>query len=312
MDALWTELFWIGLLTAAVRLATPILLASLGEIIAERAGVLNVGLEGMMLVGAFAGFVAAQGSGSPWAGIVAGLFGGCLLGLLFAFFTVALAVDQIVCGITINLLALGLTGYLHRVIYGLTSAMPKAPSIAQWNIPGLSELPFVGPVLFQQNGLVYLAIVLVLVCWFALFRTTFGLKLRAVGEYPNAADSVGINVFHIRYAAMAACGGLAGLGGAFLSIGQLNMFVEGMTGGRGFIALAVVIFARWNPIGALLAAVLFGAAEALQFRLQVLTVEIPFQFLAMLPYLLTIAVLVTMRRSVQPAALARPFIKEMR
>ncbi|MGN6459566.1 MAG: ABC transporter permease [Pseudolabrys sp.] len=312
MDAVWSDLFWIGLLTAAVRLATPILLAALGEIIAERAGVLNVGLEGMMLVGAFAGFVIAQGTGNPWIGIAAGLFAGCLLGLLFAFFTVTLVVDQIVCGITINLLALGLTGYLNRVVYGLTSTMPKAPSIAQWNIPGLSELPFVGPVLFQQNALVYIALVLAFVCWFVLFRTTWGLKLRSVGEYPNAADSVGINVFRIRYAAMIACGGLAGLGGVFLSIGQLNMFVESMTGGRGFIALAVVIFARWNPFGAILAAILFGIAEALQFRLQVLDVEIPFQFLAMLPYLLTIAVLVTMRRSVQPAALARPFIKEMR
>lgn len=311
MDILLSEVFWIGLLAAAIRLATPILLASLGELVAERAGILNIGLEGMMLVGALGGFLGSYGTGSPWLGVAAGMAAGAALAWLFAYLTITLAADQIVCGITVNLLAIGITGFGHRVIFGMTTVIPSAPPLVDWHIPGLAAIPVLGPILFQQNPLVYLGLVLVFACWFMLFRTTWGLKIRAVGEYPRAADSLGVNVRRVRYAAVLACGALAGIGGAFLSLGQLSMFVEEMTAGRGFIALAVVIFARWHPVGALGASVLFGAAEALQFRLQAQGVDIPFQFLAMLPYVLTVVALVSIvGRAVQPAALTRPYFTE--
>jgi simple sugar transport system permease protein len=311
MDFLLSDVFWIGLMAAAVRLATPILLASLGELLAERAGILNIGIEGMMLVGGLGGFLGSYGSGSPWIGVLAGMAAGIALAILFAYLTITLAANQIVCGIMVNLLAIGVTGFGHRVIFGMTTVIPSAPSLVDWHIPGFAEIPVLGPILFQQNPLVYVGFALVFACWFMLFRTTWGLKIRAVGEYPIAADSLGVNVHIVRYAAVLACGGLAGIGGAFLSLGQLNMFVEEMTAGRGFIALAVVIFARWHPVGALGASLLFGAAEALQFRLQAIGVDIPFQFLAILPYVLTVVALVSIvGRSVQPVALTRPYIKE--
>ena len=311
MDVMLSDVFWVGLIAAAIRLATPILLASLGEILAERAGILNIGIEGMLLIGAFGGFLASHGTGSPWIGVLGGMIAGMALALLFAYLTITLAADQIVCGIMANLLAFGVTGFGHRVIFGMTTVIPSAPPLADWHIPGLAAIPVLGPILFQQNPLVYLGLVLVVACWFMLFRTSWGLKLRAVGEHPLAADSVGVSVRQVRYAAVLACGGLAGIGGAFLSLSQLSMFVEEMSAGRGFIALAVVIFARWHPVGALGASILFGAAEALQFRLQAQAADIPFQFLAILPYVLTVIALVSIvGRSVQPAALTRPYHKE--
>ena len=312
MDFLLSDVFWIGLMAAAVRLATPILLASLGEMLAERAGVLNIGVEGMMLIGALGGFLGSQGTGIPWVGVLGGMLAGVLLALLFAYLTITLAADQIVSGIMVNLLAIGVTGFGHRVIYGMTTVIPSAPSLIDWHIPLLADIPVLGPVLFQQNPLVYIGLILVAACWFMLFRTTWGLKIRAVGEHPLAADSLGVSVHRVRYAAVLACGALAGIGGAFLSLGQLNMFVEEMSAGRGFIALAVVIFARWHPVGVLGVSLLFGVAEALQFRLQAQAAEeIPFQFLAILPYVLTVVALVSIvRRSVQPAALTHPYIKE--
>jgi simple sugar transport system permease protein len=311
VDILVSDLFWIGLLAAAVRLATPILLAALGELIAERAGILNIGLEGMMLFGALGGFLGSQITGSPWTGVLAGIAAGCILALLFAYLTVTLSADQIICGIMVNLLALGVTGFLHRAIFGITKVIPSATPLSDWHIPILSDVPILGPILFQQNPLVYLALALVLICWFLFARTTWGLKIRSVGEFPQGADSVGVSVAKVRYAAVLACGALAGLGGAFLSLGQLNMFVEHMTAGRGFIALAVVIFGRWNPLGVLAASLLFGGAEALQFRLQALGFEMPFQFLAILPYALTVIALVSIAgRAVQPAALGLPYRRE--
>lgn len=308
MNVLLNDVFWIGLLAAAVRLATPILLAALGELFAERAGVLNIGLEGMMLCGALGGFLGSQATGNPWIGVLTGVFAGCLLALLFAYLTITLSADQVICGIMVNLLALGATGFLHRSIYGITTIIPSATPLKDWHIPYLSEIPFLGPILFQQNPMVYISIALVFVCWFILARTTWGLKIRAVGEYPQSADSVGVSVAKVRYAAVLGCGALAGMGGAFLSLGQLNMFVEHMTAGRGFIALAVVIFGRWHPLGALGASLLFGAAEALQIRIQALGIDIPFQFLAILPYALTVVALVSIAgRSVQPAALGLPY-----
>jgi simple sugar transport system permease protein len=311
VDTLISEVFWVGLLAATVRLSTPILLASLGEILAERAGVLNIGIEGMMLVGALGGFLGSRGTANSLIGVAAGVLAGMVLAWLFAYLTVTLAVDQVVCGITVNLLALGVTSFVHRVIYGIRTLIPSATPLPEWHIPGLAQAPLLGPILFRHNLLVYGAIVLVAATWFLLYRTTWGLQVRAVGEYPRAADSVGVDVFRVRHLSLLACGGLAGMGGAFLSLGHLNMFVDHMTAGRGFIALAVVIFGKWHPVGALGASLLFGAAEALQLRLQALGFQIPFQFLVMLPYVLTVVALAgVVGRSIQPAALTLPYLKE--
>ena len=313
MDTLLSGIFWIGLLAAMVRLATPILFASLGEILAERSGVLNIGIEGMMLVGALGGFLGSRATGSWLFGILVGILAGMVLAWLFAYLTVTLGVDQVVCGITVNLLALGVTSFIHRVIYGIRTMIPSATPLPEWPIPILKDIPILGPILFQQNFLVYLSLFLVGVCWFLLYRTTWGMNLQSVGEYPEAADSLGINVLRVRYLALLACGALAGMGGTVLSLGQLNMFVDNMTAGRGFIALAVVIFGKWHPVGALGASLLFGATEALQLRLQALGFQIPFQFLVMLPYLLTVIALAgVVGRSIPPGALTKPFVKEFR
>ena len=300
MDFLLSDVFWIGLMAAAVRLATPILLASLGEMLAERAGVLNIGVEGMMLIGALGGFLGSQGTGSPWVGVLSGMIAGLLLALLFAYLTITLAADQIVAGIMVNLLAIGVTGSATGDLRNDHGHSERA-AVGRLAYPVAGGHPVLGPVLFQQNPLVYLGFLLVAACWFMLFRHHLGLKIRAVGEHPLAAASLGVSVHRVRYAAVLACGGMAGIGGSFLSLGQLNMFVEEMSAGRGFIALAVVIFARWHPVGVLGVSILFGAAEALQFRLQAQAAEeIPFQFLAILPYLLTVIALVSIvRRSVQ-------------
>ena len=313
MDTLLSGIFWVGLLAATVRLSTPILFASLGEVLAERAGVLNIGLEGMMLMGALGGFLGSRATGNPWVGVLAGMVAGATLAWAFAYLTVTLAVDQVVCGITVNLLALGLTSFAFRVIYGVRSLIPSATPLTEWPVPGLAAVPALGPILFRQNPLVYLGLLSVAACWFLLYRTTWGLKIRAVGEYPRGADSVGVDVFRVRHLALLGCGALAGVGGAFLSLGHLNIFVEHMTSGRGFIALAVVIFGKWHPVGALGASLLFGAAEALQLRLQALGFQIPFQFLVMLPYVLTVVALAgVVGRTVQPAALTLPYLKDSR
>lgn len=308
ISELLTSAFLIGFLSSAVRMATSILYAALGEMFSERAGVLNIGLEGVMLGGAFAAFMGASLSGSPWLGALAGLLIGLLLGLIHAFTSITLKVDQIVIGMAINIIVLGVTSYMNRVLYGLSFAPPQVKAFEVVPVPGLSQLPLVGPILFQQTLLVYLALLLVPLSWFIMFRTTWGLKVRAVGEHPRAADSLGVNVGRVRYAAVLTNGALAGLGGAFLCLGQLNLFVDGLTAGRGFIALAAVIFGKWNPFGALAAALLFGAADALQFRLQTLGTDIPYRLLLMLPYVLTIVALVgVVGRVGAPAGLGTPY-----
>jgi len=278
-------------LAAGIALATPILLAALGELLVERTGVLNIGLEGFMLFGAFAAAAATTETGSPGLGAVAGAAAGIAIALVFAVVVVGFAADQIVVGAAVNLLALGTTGALYRGMYGQTGAALVLPTLTALRIPGLAELPIVGTALFSQNLLVYLALAGTGAVAFLLFRTGLGLRLRALGDHPLAAASLGIAVRGHRMATIAVAGALAGLGGATLVLATSNTFVEGVTAGRGFIALAVVVFARWNPVAALAGALLFGFASALQFQLQAADLGVPYQLFLTLPYLATLAVL---------------------
>lgn len=310
--------FWLavaGLLGAGVRMATPLLFAGLGEVLTERAGVLNVGLEGVMLVGAFGGAVGAFLGGSPWVGLCAGMAAGSLLAALFALWTVYRRADQVVVGTAINLLALGLTGvFWHAVphLSGVSQGAFRAPAFAGVAVPGLSSLPVIGPAFFSRdsgiNILVYVALALVPLTAFVLYRTRLGLQLRAAGEHPQAAEAAGADVLRLRFATVVVAGALAGAGGVFLAIGHLNTFVEGMVAGRGFIALAVVIFGRWSPWGVLGASLLFGLAQGAEFALGARGTGLPPEALRALPYLATLVALVLrFGRTAAPAALAQPF-----
>lgn len=309
-DILLNQAFLLGLFAAGIRVAAPLLLASLGELVSEKAGVLNIGLDGMMLTGSLAGFLGAYYFGNSWVGMIIGMLAGGLISLIHSYLSITLNTDQVVNGIALNVFSWGLTSLVFRVIFGISAIPPKIQPLGTLEIPLLSELPFLGEVLFKQSPLVYLALLLVIACWLVLFRTDFGLSLRAVGENPAAADTAGINVKRIRYLAVTTAGLLAGLGGAFLSVAQLGAFSDNMTAGRGFIALAVVIFGRWTPHGALLASLLFGFAYALQLSLQALGFDVPYQFLLMLPYVLTMLALagVAGRRGA-PLALGVPYRK---
>ncbi len=301
-----------GLFVAAVRITLPLLLVVIGEIVAERAGVLNIGLEGMILVGAFAAFGVAWGTDSPVAGVAAAAGAGAAFALLFAWLVLRVRLDPIVTGVATNVLALGLTGVLFRSITADVAGTPFAPTLPALPIPGLAELPGVGRALFSLNALGYAAIVLTALVGFFLSRTSPGLLVRSAGENPEAVDAAGIDVVRIRLLATLFGGVLAGLAGAYLSIGYSNTFVENMSAGRGFVALAIVVFARWRPLWSVAGALLFGLAMSLQVRLQgrpVVGVEIPYQFFQMLPYLLTLLVLATtnVRGAGAPRALARPY-----
>ena len=305
---LFTVTFLIALLTAGLRLGTPILLAALGEVFAERSGVLNIGVEGMMLIGALAGVLGSKFTGSPWAGLLLGMIAGILMSLIHAYVTITLRADQIVSGVAINILALGLSTFIFRGVFGITILPVTVKSFKPIKVPGLSEIPILGPVVFQQSALVYIALILVPLTWFILMKTPVGLKIRTVGEHPKAADTVGNSVTRIRYLCTAIGGLLAGVGGCFLSIGQLNFFADNMTAGRGFIALAAVIFGRWNPFGVLGASIIFGTADAIALRLQARGFDVPYEFLFMLPYVLTIIALAGLvGKTEYPKALGLPY-----
>lgn len=310
MDDMISLTFLATLVGAAWRLATPLIFASIGEVFSERAGVLNIGLEGTMLVGAFSGFAAAAATGNIPLGLLAGIAGGMLFGLVFAFFTITIKADQIVVGAALNLLGMGLTAFLFRTYYVSTG---KGIEIAQpVHIPWLSDLPFLGEAFFRQNLIVYSTVLVAIFATLVLYRTSFGLTLRAVGEHPKAVDVAGRSVVGYRYGAVLVGTGLAGLGGAFLTLGHSNQFVEGITSGRGFIALAVVVFARWSPIGAFFVSLLFGLFYALQLMLQAqASVVVPYQVLQALPYIMTIVTLVAFRgKGAAPSKLGQPY--EMR
>lgn len=285
----WPEIL-AGFLAAAVGVGTPLLLAATGEMITERSGVINLGVEGAMLSGALA---AAMGSaaGGPWLGVLTGILGGLLISALFAAISIGLRADQIITGAAITLLATGLTGIIFRRAFGDEGPGIGIPTFERWDLAGLADLPVVGQALFGQTMLTYLAVGLVGVSWWVLFRTWWGLSLRACGEGADAARAAGVPVRWTRTAATMIGGALAGLGGATLVLAQVGTFAEEMTAGRGFIAIAIVVLGRWHPLGVLAAAMFFGAATALQFLFQAAGTEVPYQWFLMLPYLLALGAL---------------------
>ncbi|MBI3783464.1 MAG: ABC transporter permease [Deltaproteobacteria bacterium] len=295
-----------SLLQTTITMAVPLLLAGLGELVVERAGVVNIGLEGMLLSGAFAAMIATFFTHIPLLGLVCGCAAGALLAGLFACVVVGLGGNQVVVGTALNLLAIGATGVAYRAIFGVTGAALTVDGFALWPVPLLSQLPVVGA-LFDQPLLGYAAFALVPLISFGLFRTLAGVKLRMVGENPRAAAAQGVAVRFTQTAALLACGMLAGAAGSYLAVAYAKTFVEGMSAGRGFIALAIVIFGRWSPWGVLATSLLFGMATALQFHVQALGLAIPYQFLLMLPYVLTLIVLAGYAGTTRaPAALGTP------
>lgn len=303
-----------GVLATTLRLATPIAFAALGGVITERSGVTNIALEGCMLVGAFFGIVAADKSGSLPIAIAVGVLAGAALAAVHALASITFRADQIVSGMALNILALGLTSYLNYQLYGTTGTPADLPTVPSLVLPGISGVPFLGEVIGRQNALVWVVIVFVVVLQLFLFRTVPGLRLRAVGEHPRAADTVGIDVRRTRYWAVLASGALAALGGVYLSMAISGSFTDNMTNGRVFIGLAAMIFGRWTPIGALIAALLFGYGDALSVSLQGASIgdlRFPVQLLSTIPYLLTIlAVAGFVGRSRPPAADGIPYESE--
>jgi simple sugar transport system permease protein len=306
--AFLTDPAFAGLLAASMRLAIPIMLAALGGLFAERSGVLNIGLEGAMLTGAFVGFVATYITGSLTVGVFFSVLAGIVFGLILGVYTITLGASQVVVGIAMNLLATGVTAFFYRLIFGRGTQSPRIDTFLPLDLGPLADFPLIGALFFRQDVLAYIALALVTVVWVVISRTRLGLNIRAVGEHPEAAETLGVDVFHVRYLAVAVSGGLAGLGGGFLSLSATGIFIDNMTAGRGYIALAILILGRRHPLGVLLAALLFGAADALQLRAQLLPTGVPFQFLLMLPYVLTIIVLAaSVGRASAPAALGVPF-----
>lgn len=289
-----------ALLEATVRTATPLVLAALGETVVERAGVINIGLEGIILAGAFGALVGASAGAAG--GVAAGIAAGVVTAAVFATFAVGVRADQIIAGTAVTLLALGVTGTLYRSIYGPSGAALSIPTIAPYPIPGLSALPFVGRALFAQPLFTYLAYALVPGIWWVMYRTHAGLALRAVGEAPEASRAAGVRVNGARVAAILFGGAMGGLAGASLVLAQSGTFAEGMSAGRGFIAIAIVVLGRWHPVGVGIAALLFGAASALQFFFQAMGWSVPYQLFLLLPYALTLALLGLRRGHAAPPA----------
>ena len=295
------ERFIALLLVAAVTIAGPLLIAALGELISETAGVINIELEAMMLTGAFTGVAGALLSQNIVVAFVAALGGGVLVGLLHGIASFWFRANQVVSGIILNILALGATTFLLVSVLGadVTQTVVRLERVA---IPLLVDIPLIGQALFNQNLLVYAAFVGVPIVWFMLDRTPFGLALRAAGEKPEAAESLGINVLRTRWVALLVCGALAGVAGGLLTLGGLGFFTPNVTAGRGFIALAAVVFGRWRPWGVLAAVLLFGVADAFQIRAQALGIPVPYQLLVALPYLVTIIALAGLVTKMRPPA----------
>jgi simple sugar transport system permease protein len=304
--------FILAALRAAIPAGTPLLYGTLGEVYAERSGVLNLGVEGMMIMGAVSGFAVAQTTGNVWLGVLAAAGVGGLMALIHAFASVSLRVNQVVSGLALTMLGLGVSGMLGKRFVG----QPLSVRLQPVHIPVLSDLPIVGELLFRFDVLVYISVLLVPILWFVLYKTRLGVTLRSVGENPSAADALGVNVTFVRYSAVAFGGMMAGVGGAYLSISYAPAWIEGMTAGAGWIVIALTIFAIWDPRRALLGAYLFGGVRVLQFRLQPLGIS-P-NLLNMLPYLLTILVLLLIsgqaakRRIGAPAALMTAYSREER
>jgi len=305
MSEIITSAVLIGILTSAIRLATPYLYAAIGEAISEISGVVNLGVDGIMLLSAYGAFFVALNTGNLWLGLLTGALVGVAMGLLMAFISVTLKAEQGISGIGLYMFGLGLSSLLFKTTIGTVKTVVGFQPV---RIPLLSDLPSLGEVLFDQSLPVYAAFLLVPLAWFILEKTTWGLRLKAVGQTPAAADSLGVSVDRVRYLAVCVGSMLAGLAGASLSLALVNLFQENLTAGQGFIAVALVYFGGWRPLGILLGALLFSTVNAFQLWMQVLGVAIPSDVAVMLPYLLTIVVLAfTVSRVRGPAALNKPF-----
>lgn len=299
-----------GMLQAMMVRAVPIALGGLAGTLCERSGVINIAIEGMLLAGAFTGALAGSILGGI-GGLLAAVAIGGLFGFILALLVVTYRMDQIIAGVVINLFVLGLTSYVSSQVFAEYRWLNNAPVFRAIKIPLLGDIPVIGPMLFNQNIFVYGALVMVAVATYYLFYTRLGLRTRAVGEHPRAADTLGVNVYRIRYLNVTLGGMVAGFGGAWFTLGSVGRFDENMTGGRGFIGLAAMIFGRWHPVGALAAALVFGFADALQQKLALLQTPIPSEFLAMAPYIATIIVVAGLvGRAKPPAADGKPYVKE--
>ncbi|RLG58445.1 ABC transporter permease [Candidatus Geothermarchaeota archaeon] len=312
IETLLTTSFWITVLAMTLRMATPLIFGSIGEALAERSGILNLGIEGMMLMGASIGFLMAYKTGNLWLAVLAAGLIGALMGLLMAFLSETIGAPQHVTGIGITILGSGLSFYLYRINVPTPGGVPPTISpFKEIKIPFLSDVPFIGQVLFSQHLLVYLALILIPISAFILYKTHIGLMIRAVGENPRAADVTGINVALIRYICTCSAGFLAGIAGSWLSLAQSNMFLPGMTMGRGWVCIALVVFGHWDPIRILGAALLFGFIDAFQLSLQAAGFKIPYHLLLATPYVMTIIVLALVARKAEyPAAMLKPYRRE--
>ena len=308
--------FLAGLIGAMLRVATPLVFASIGEVYTERSGVLNLGIEGIMFLGAFVGFAVAFKAeeaglaGYLWWGLAGAIISGVLMGMLMGLFSVTLGVNQHVSGLGITLLCIGLSLFGFRLVFGESSVLPSIDPFSQ--VTAFGDIPLLGAIL-KQYPLTYIAfLILVPLAWWGLYRTTFGLELRSVGENPEAADASGINVFRKRYQALALGGALMAIGGAFLSLAQLGAFSPGIIAGRGWVCIALVIFAKWDPVRAMWGALLFGGVVALQLRLQTMGFEkLPFEVFLAMPYIVTIIALAIAGRNVAyPGAYLKPYRRE--
>jgi ABC-type uncharacterized transport system permease subunit len=314
MDEIFRQVFQVGFFAAMIRIATPLVFGTLGELLAERSGVLNLGIEGIMMLSAMTGFSATYFTGSLWLGIAAAMATGIVAGLFMGVMTVSLGLSQHVSGIGLTLLCSGLSFFFYRLIFGQPSMLPTITPFATVPVPLLSAIPVIGPVFFDQFALVYMAMVLVPLSAIVLYRTPWGLNLRTVGENPHAAYSAGVSVARVRFQALAAAGALMGLAGAFLSMAQYNAYTFGVISGRGWVCIALVVFGQWSPYKSAAGALLFAFIDALQLRLQASSaIHLPYQVFLMLPFLLTIVGMALVSRNARaPAALLKPFRKEER
>ena len=305
--------FIFQLLLSTIRMATPILIVALAELYSERAGLVNIGLDGIMSFGALIGFVVGIHTQNPWMGVLAGAIGGILVNMIYAFCTVTLCAEQIVYGMAINIFAPALASFIYKMSFADTSVLFQCVTLNTMPIPVLCDIPLLGELFFNHTPLVYFVYLMTPFTAVFLNKTKAGLNFKAVGEFPKAAESLGIHVVRQKYLASAICGALAGIGGAYLTICYTNTYSEGIVSGRGFIALSAVIFGRWLPGGVLASCLLFGFCDALQIRLQLVAPQIPYQFLQMIPYLCTLFALIVFGiKKSGPKANGQPYFREER
>lgn len=305
--------FVTNLLLATVRMAVPLIFIATAELYSERAGMVNIGLEGLAAIGSLVGFLMCYITGSAWIGILCGALAGILVNMIYAFATVTLCANHTVYGMAINIFAPALASFINRIYFGAGSQLNQIKLMDTVNIPGLKDIPFIGSLLFNQTPMVYLAFALVIFTSIFFNRTKAGLNYKSVGEHPKAAATLGIPVIRIKYLSCVICGALCGIGGAYLTTCYSNTFTEGNIAGRGFIGLAAVIFGRWSAVGVMLACLFFGFCDALQIRLQVMSIGIPYQFFQMIPYVATIVVLAAIgAKKAGPKSSGQPYRKEER